>query len=54
MGCGVAVLLVGVLTSGRWARATAERTARCLEQPEIQEVTAGASVLKRSTPAHAA
>jgi MFS family permease len=26
-GCGVAVLLVGLLTSGRWARATAERTA---------------------------
>jgi EmrB/QacA subfamily drug resistance transporter len=26
-GCGVAILLVGLLTSGRWARSTAERTA---------------------------
>jgi len=26
-GCGAAVLLVGLLTSGRWARGTAERTA---------------------------
>jgi MFS family permease len=26
-GCGCAVLLVGLLTSGRWARETAERTA---------------------------
>jgi MFS family permease len=26
-GCGVAVLAVGMLTSGRWARATAARTA---------------------------
>ncbi|MFB8273556.1 MULTISPECIES: MFS transporter [unclassified Streptomyces] len=43
VGCGVAVLLVGLLTSGRWARATAQRTALCLEQPEIQEATAGAS-----------
>lgn len=42
VGCGLAVLLVGLLTSGRWARATAERTARCLEQPEIQQATAGA------------
>ncbi len=29
-GCGVGVLLVGVLTSGRWARLTADRTARRL------------------------
>lgn len=43
VGCGLAVLLVGLLTSGRWARSTAQRTARCLEQPEIQEATAGAS-----------
>ncbi|MFF0965930.1 MFS transporter [Streptomyces sp. NPDC003703] len=27
-GCGAAVLVTGTLTSGRWARATAERTAR--------------------------
>jgi EmrB/QacA subfamily drug resistance transporter len=26
-GCGVAILLVGLATSGRWARSTAERTA---------------------------
>jgi hypothetical protein len=26
-GCGVVVLAVGLLTSGRWARQTAERTA---------------------------
>ncbi|MBA0049448.1 DHA2 family efflux MFS transporter permease subunit [Streptomyces sp. AJS327] len=30
-GCGFAVLLLGALTTGRWARATAERTARLLE-----------------------
>ncbi|MFD8641694.1 MFS transporter [Streptomyces zaomyceticus] len=30
-GCGLAVLAVGALTSGKWARRTAERTARCLE-----------------------
>ncbi|WP_052869579.1 MFS transporter [Streptomyces niger] len=30
-GCGVAVLLVGALTSGRWARETARRAARQLE-----------------------
>lgn len=29
--CGLAVLAVGALTSGAWARRTAERTARCLE-----------------------
>ncbi|MFE0646021.1 MFS transporter [Streptomyces sp. NPDC058877] len=29
-GCGLAVLGVGALTSGTWARRTAERTARCL------------------------
>jgi EmrB/QacA subfamily drug resistance transporter len=29
-GCGVAVLLVGLATSGRWARSTAERTAATL------------------------
>jgi EmrB/QacA subfamily drug resistance transporter len=29
-GCGVAVLIVGLLTSGRWAHATAERTMRQL------------------------
>ena len=29
-GCGVAVFTVGAITSGRWARATAERTASAL------------------------
>lgn len=32
-GCGLCVLLVGALTSGRWARETALRTARRLERP---------------------
>ncbi len=34
---GVVVLLVGVLTSGRWARATAERTAERLKSAEVRE-----------------
>ncbi len=29
--CGLLVLVVGAATSGTWARATAERTARTLE-----------------------
>lgn len=32
-GCGLCVLLVGALTSGRWARETARRTAERLERP---------------------
>ena len=32
-GCGVAILLVGLATSGRWARSTAERTAARLMPP---------------------
>ncbi|TPQ18242.1 MFS transporter [Streptomyces sporangiiformans] len=35
--CGLAVLVVGALTSGRWARRTAERTAERLESAEIKE-----------------
>ncbi|MFI6276877.1 MFS transporter [Streptomyces sp. NPDC050988] len=35
--CGLAVLVLGALTSGRWARRTAERTALRLESPEIKE-----------------
>ncbi|WP_327262389.1 MFS transporter [Streptomyces sp. NBC_01232] len=31
--CGLLVLVVGAATSGSWARATAERTARTLEDP---------------------
>ncbi|MFF8099299.1 MFS transporter [Streptomyces sp. NPDC016640] len=34
-GCGLVVLLVGALTSGRWARRTAERTAGSLRSAEI-------------------
>ncbi|MDN0194333.1 MFS transporter [Streptomyces sp. S.PNR 29] len=33
-GCGLAVLLLGALTNGRWARGTAERTAARLEGAE--------------------
>jgi EmrB/QacA subfamily drug resistance transporter len=33
-GCGALVLLLGALTSGRWARATAERTAERFESPQ--------------------
>lgn len=35
--CGLAVLVVGAVTSGRWARATARRTAERLESAEIRE-----------------
>ncbi|MFI2504783.1 MFS transporter [Streptomyces sp. NPDC018972] len=35
-GCGLAVLVVGALTSGRWARGTAERTAERLESTEMR------------------
>ncbi|MFD3581797.1 MFS transporter [Streptomyces sp. NPDC058683] len=35
-GCGLAVLLLGALTNGRWARATAERAAERLASPEIR------------------
>ncbi|MEV0179195.1 MFS transporter [Streptomyces sp. NPDC050625] len=35
--CGLAVLVVGMLTSGRWARRTAERTAQRLQSPEVRE-----------------
>ncbi|WP_208032138.1 MFS transporter [Streptomyces cyanogenus] len=34
--CGLAVLLLGILTSGHWARRTAEATAASLESPEIR------------------
>ncbi|MEU9211675.1 MFS transporter [Streptomyces sp. NPDC048415] len=36
-GCGFAVLILGALTSGHWARKTAERTAERLESTEIRE-----------------
>ncbi|MEV7982493.1 MFS transporter [Streptomyces sp. NPDC086519] len=38
VGCGLAVLLLGAVTNGRWARATAERAAQRLESPEIRNV----------------
>ncbi|MEU6947198.1 MFS transporter [Streptomyces sp. NPDC046316] len=42
-GCGLCVLLVGALTSGTWARGTAERTARRLEAEETQTPAGAAS-----------
>ena len=42
-GCGAAVLVVGHITSGRWARVTADRTAERLQMDEIKmRVDAGA------------
>lgn len=35
--CGLAVLVLGALTSGRWAHRTAERTAERLQSPEVRE-----------------
>ncbi|MFJ6620829.1 MFS transporter [Kitasatospora sp. NPDC091335] len=40
-GCGVAVLVTGTLTSGRWARATAERAAERLAAEEAAEDAGG-------------
>ncbi|MGW1889001.1 MFS transporter [Streptomyces sp. NPDC002004] len=39
-GCGVAVLVLGAVTTGAWARGTAERTAERLAEPEVRQ-TAG-------------
>ncbi|MFH8799667.1 MFS transporter [Streptomyces sp. NPDC017936] len=36
-GCGLAVLVLGAVTTGPWARRTAERTARRLEAREVRE-----------------
>ena len=36
-GCGFAVLVLGAVTSGPWARRTAERTAARLESAEVRE-----------------
>ncbi len=36
-GCGAVVLVLGAVTTGAWARRTAERTARRLESPEVRE-----------------
>ncbi|MFR0352474.1 MFS transporter [Streptomyces sediminimaris] len=35
--CGAAVLVLGAVSSGRWARGTAERTAERLESVEVRE-----------------
>ncbi|GHI07897.1 MFS transporter [Streptomyces cellostaticus] len=40
--CGVAVLVLGLVSSGRWARGTAQRTAEQLESVEVRQVV-GAS-----------
>ena len=39
VGCGVVVFVLGALTTGRWARATAERTAEKLESAEVRRPT---------------
>ncbi|MDR6973744.1 EmrB/QacA subfamily drug resistance transporter [Streptomyces sp. 3330] len=36
-GCGVVVLALGAVTTGPWARRTAELTARRLDSPEVRE-----------------
>ncbi|WP_336111912.1 MFS transporter [Streptomyces sp. PTD9-10] len=40
--CGLAVLVLGLVSSGRWARRTAERTAETLSSAEVRQVV-GAS-----------
>ncbi|MFH8494683.1 MFS transporter [Streptomyces coeruleorubidus] len=40
--CGSAVLALGAVTSGRWARGTAERTAERLEAAEVRDVVVAA------------
>ncbi|MFG2787389.1 MFS transporter [Streptomyces sp. NPDC048419] len=37
VACGGAVLVLGMVTSGRWARGTAERTAERLQSAEVRE-----------------
>ncbi|MFB6551590.1 MFS transporter [Streptomyces sp. NPDC056405] len=41
--CGLAVLLLGAVTNGRWAHRTAERTAERLESPEAREAARSAA-----------
>ncbi|MFF4045474.1 MFS transporter [Streptomyces chartreusis] len=38
-GCGLLVLVVGLVTSGPWARGTAERAAETLAAPEIRDAS---------------
>ncbi|MFI6374823.1 MFS transporter [Streptomyces sp. NPDC050546] len=40
--CGFAVLVLGAVTSGRWARRTADRTAERLKSAEVRDVMATA------------
>jgi hypothetical protein len=40
--CGFAVLALGAVTSGRWARGTAERTAERLESAEVRDAVGAA------------
>ncbi|MFF4830331.1 MFS transporter [Streptomyces sp. NPDC001315] len=42
-GCGFAVLVLGAVSSGRWARRTAERTAEQLESAEVREAVGAAA-----------
>jgi len=49
-GCGVAILLVGLATTGRWARRTAERTADRL-MPPAPPVPVATPLRSRRTPA---
>ncbi|MBZ6284894.1 MFS transporter [Streptomyces olivaceus] len=37
--CGLAVLVLGAVTNGRWAHRTAERTAQRLAAPEVREAS---------------
>ncbi|UFR04593.1 MFS transporter [Streptomyces sp. Go40/10] len=46
--CGLSVLVLGLLTSGRWARRTAERTAESLEAGEIREAVGVAEGAERA------
>ncbi|RAJ64666.1 EmrB/QacA subfamily drug resistance transporter [Streptomyces sp. KhCrAH-43] len=45
-GCGLAVLLVGALSSGRWARGTARRTAERLAEPVAEGPAARSSTAR--------
>jgi EmrB/QacA subfamily drug resistance transporter len=51
-GCGVLVLVTGLATSGRWARATAARTARLLMSDEAKVPVAAAPGVVRGGHDH--
>ncbi|MFG3012480.1 MFS transporter [Streptomyces cinerochromogenes] len=46
--CGLSVLVLGLLTSGRWARLTAERTAESLDAGEVREAVGVAGGAERA------